>query len=462
MRRIRRGAGIILCVMMMTTGCGQPAAQLEGALPPQEEAVEVATETPTPTPTVEVVVETVDPTEEPTETPTPTPTPEEVIETASLPTLDSNMRGVWVATLRNIDYPNTATTNSESLKAEADNIIANCAAMGINNIFLQVRPTSDAFYKSNIYPWSKYCTGAQGVAPDNDFDPLTYWIKQCHNNGIKLHAWINPYRVTRDNDAFDTEYVNLPASNPAKQHPEWLVRHKDNYYFNPAIPEVRQLVTDGVMEIVNNYDIDGIHFDDYFYPNESGEAFNDDASFIAYNNGFSNKADWRRNNVNLLVQSLNPAIKAAKPNVAFGISPCGIWANKKNNPAGSDTNGMEAYNQLFADTRMWAQSEWIDYIAPQLYWTIGYSKADYAILANWLSNQVAGSSTRLYIGLADYRTFETDASSDWYQDKGVNMIAREMEINATSSEIDGEIHYNYSSLSGNQALRNYVTGVYKN
>ena len=298
------------------------------------------------------------------------------------------------------------------------------------------------------------------MAPSDDFDPLAYWIKQCHARGIKLHAWVNPYRVTKDNDAVDSEYLSFPASNPARQHPEWLVKHKGNYYYDPAIPEVRQLVIDGVMEIVNNYDVDGIHFDDYFYPNESGEAFADDVSFVVYNNGYTNKADWRRNNVNMLVSALKPAIQSAKSNVVFGISPSGIWANAKNNANGSATNGMESYSQLFADTRLWAKEGWVDYIAPQIYWNIGYDKADYIVLTDWWSAQLKGCSTKLYIGLGDYRTLATDATSPWYGENGIAQMSRMMDINAASDVIKGEIHYNYSSLSGNQALKNYVKNYY--
>lgn len=365
---------------------------------------------------------------------------------------DARMNGVWVATVKNIDYPTLATADSTSLMAQADTIINNCANMGINNIFLQVRPTGDAFYKSSIYPWSRYLTGVQGCAPSNDFDPLAYWIKQCHAKGIKLHAWVNPYRITRENDGADTEFAAFPATNPAKQHPEWVVKHENNYYFNPGIPEVRQMVINGVMEIVNNYEVDGIHFDDYFYPQESNQAFNDDATFAQYGAGYSSKAQWRRDNVNQLVSVLKPTIQSVKPNVVFGISPSGIWCNSTTTSEGSLTNGMESYTQLFADTRKWAKEGWVDYICPQIYWSIGFAKADYQVLVDWWSRQVEGSSTTLYIGMCDYRTTTTDPSNEWYGAAGVDMIKKELDLNLNYPNVKGEIHYNYTNMSQNAPL----------
>lgn len=250
---------------------------------------------------------------------------------------EDEMRGIWVSTVLNLDYPSKATTSEAALKSEADSIIAECSAMGINNIFLQVRPCSDAFYKSSVYPWSKYLTGTQGTAPEGDFDPLSYWISSAHSKGIKLHAWINPYRVTKSNDASDSEYNSLAASNPAKLHPEYIVKYSDNqYYFDPGLPEVRELLIEGALEIVKNYDVDGIHMDDYFYP---GTGFNDADTYAKYGSGFSTAEDFRRNNVDLLVKELGEKIHAQDPSCIFGISPSGIWANKTTRPEGSDTGG---------------------------------------------------------------------------------------------------------------------------
>lgn len=363
--------------------------------------------------------------------------------------LDGKMNGVWVATVGNMDFPREGTTDASILRSEIDYIVNTCSEIGFNSIFLQVRPCSDAFYKSDIYPWSRYLTGMQGVAPEEDFDPLEYWISKAHENNIQLHAWVNPYRVTKENDGMDSEYNALSEDNPARQHPEYLIKYRDNYYFDPALFEVREMVMAGITEIVERYDVDGIHFDDYFYP---GLDFDDTDSFALYGQEYSNKLDWRRDNVNKLVEAVGPAIKAIDPEVVFGISPSGIWANISSEPQGSQTRGMESYNQLAADTLKWAQENWIDYIAPQLYWEIGYSKADYAILADWWSEKLEGADTKLYIGIPDYRVISAGTSSVWYMESGIEQIKRQLELNDSVERIDGEIHFRFSSFTENSDL----------
>lgn len=358
---------------------------------------------------------------------------------------NERMKGVWVSTVSNLDYPTKATTDSEALKSEADEIIANCKDLGFNTIFLQVRPASDAIYKSDIFPWSQYLTGSQGTAPDKDFDPLEYWVSKCHENGVELHAWINPYRATRQPSGASLN--NLANSNPAKQHPEYMVKYSDgNYYYDPAIPEVRTLLVDGVMEIVNNYDVDGIHMDDYFYP---GQSFDDAASYEKYGNG-QDKGDWRRENVNILIEQIHNSIENCGKDVEFGISPSGVWANKDNNPLGSDTRGSESYYNLYADTRKWALEEWIDYICPQVYWEIGHASADYETLAYWWADTLSNCNTKLYIGLADYKCVGASSSSVWYNGKA---IQQQFTLNKSSiPKISGEVHFRYQLIVDNLAL----------
>lgn len=365
------------------------------------------------------------------------------------------MRGIWVSTVLNLDYPTAGTTSETALKAQADEIIAGCESMGINNIFLQVRPCSDAFYKSSIYPWSMYLTGAQGTAPENGFDPLAYWVSAAHSKGLKLHAWINPYRVTKNNDANDTEFNSLAANNPAVLHPEYIIKYTDNqYYFDPGLPEVRSMLVEGALEIVNNYDVDGIHLDDYFYP---GTGFDDSVTFAKYGSGFTSIEAWRRNNVDLLIKELNTQLHAADPDIEFGVSPIGIWANKSTMADGSATTGNESYTSLYADTRKWAQSEWLDYIAPQIYWNIGYTVADYQVLANWWAEQLANCSTKLYIGMATYRSSGAAETSVWY---GTDEISRQLALNRQISKISGEIHFRYGLVKGNTVMANFLTSYY--
>lgn len=365
-------------------------------------------------------------------------------------------RGVWVATVLNLDYPSKSGVSVEQLKKEADSIINNAAAMGYNAIVLQVRPTADAFYKSDIFPWSSYLSTSQGTAPANGFDPLSYWVEQAHKSGLQLHAWINPFRVTYGSEKNKQHDVSkLAANHPARKNPGWTVAYSNGMlYFNPGLPEVRKLVIDGCVEIVKNYDVDGIHFDDYFYP---GADFNDDATYTKYGAGFTSKADWRRDNVNKLIEETYNAVKAARSDAQFGISPVGIWANKTSMEQGSDTNGYQGYVTAYADSRKWVKSNWLDYIAPQIYWNIGMTNADYAKLVPWWADVVKGTNVKLYIGTAIYRSDEAKTSeSAWY---GGQEIARQAELNAKYPEVSGVIHYRYSTLKNN-AIKDVVLAVF--
>lgn len=373
---------------------------------------------------------------------------EEIVE-------NSEMHGVWVSLIYNMDYPKATATDASVLKSYADEIISDCADIGINNIFLQVRAVSDSIYPSQIYPYSKYISGKQGTAPSDNFDSLAYWIEQCHKKGIKLHAWINPYRITTGKDK---EFSELSPTNPAVIHPDYVAKSPDgNYYFDPGIPEVRDMVIAGAVEIAANYDVDGIHMDDYFYPSK---GLDDTVSYEKYGGG-TDKGLWRLNNVNTLVKDMGTAVKAVKPEIEFGISPSGIWANKENNPLGSDTKGMESYYGLYADTRQWALDEIIDYIAPQIYWNIGYEIADYNVLVNWWADTLKNSDTKLYIGIADYKAAESEDSSVWHTD-GAGEIARQIALNDTIDKIDGEIHFRFGSIKAKPELYELLKNSYSN
>jgi len=368
----------------------------------------------------------------------------------------SDFRGLWVSTVVNIDYPSKPTTDSEKLKAEAIRILDFAKDTGFNAVFLQVRPTADAFYKSDIFPWSRYLTGKQGVAPANGFDPLEFWVEEAHKRGLELHAWVNPYRVTKKEAGKPAhDFASLASNNPAVMHPEWVVKHSDgNLYFDPGIPEVRQLIIAGVLEIVKNYDVDGIHFDDYFYPSTS---FNDQATYNKYRAPGQNIDDWRRENVNTLVRDCYSAIKSVKSSVRFGISPFGIWANRSRNPKGSDTNGLQSYYSHYADSLKWVKDGIIDYIAPQLYWNIGYSAADYKKLLSWWNDAVKGTGVDLYIGQAAYKAGDSDPKSPWY---GTGEIVRQLELNETMENVKGCIMFTYNSLANYPQLAAAVKEVF--
>ena len=353
-------------------------------------------------------------------------------------------RGVWVVTALNLDYPSKPTTNSSILKTQAINILDTAKSLGFNAIILQVRPSGDAFYKSKIFPWSKYLTGKQDRAPSDNFDPLSFYIQEAHKRGLELHAWINPYRITAS--SFDSN-TNLSPTNPAVLHPDWVVKYSDNkLYLNPGIPQVRKLIIDGVEEIIRNYNIDGIHLDDYFYP---GTDFPDSKTFKAYGKGYSTIANWRRANNDKLIEGIHNLIHKIKPKIKFGVSPTGIWANRSQNIYGSNTKGKQSYYDLYSDTRGWVKKKYLDYIAPQIYWDIGNSSSDYKTLVNWWGNVVKNTGVKLYIGQAAYKTGNVNSLSPWY---GVSEINRQRQLNKTISSINGTIMFRYASIVKNPNL----------
>lgn len=355
-----------------------------------------------------------------------------------------DMRAVWVSTVYNLDYPSKATADPAALKREADKILSNAAELGMNAVILQVRPSCDAIYPSELYPWSAWLTGSQATAPKDEFDPLEYWVEQAHALGLELHAWLNPYRVTKRGAQ---EFAALSAGSPAKQHPEWVIEYENNYYLDPGIPEVRELVVQGAEEIVRNYDVDGVHLDDYFYP---GKNFKDDATFAKYGGSFSDRADWRRDNVNQLIKTLDTRLHAIKAGLSFGVSPSGVWRDAKSDPLGSaTTGGYESYSASYADSRKWVKEGWIDYICPQIYWYIGHKTMDYKTVAQWWANTVKGTGVKLYIGMADYMAGSADPSSAWY---GVSAIAAQLALNKTIAEVAGEVHFRYQFLADNKDL----------
>lgn len=370
---------------------------------------------------------------------------------AGTPSASEEMRGVWVSSVYNLDYPSSPTTDPDKLKAEADEILDNCVKWGLNAVFLQVRPSGDALYKSDLFPWSKYLTGSVGTAPQDGFDPLEYWVEAAHKRGLELHAWINPYRITRGKD---TEWNQLPSTHPAKMNPDWVVKYSDgNYYFNPGIPEVRDLVTRGAVEIVQNYDVDGLHMDDYFYP---GTDFNDAATYQKYGSSFSNIADFRRDSVNQLVAQLDTAVHNIDPDIQFGISPSGIWANKSTDPRGSNTNGSEHYVSSYADSLYWIENGLVDYIIPQIYWEIGHKLADFATLADWWNDAVAGSDVHLYIGMGAYRCADNPTGVWTTTDPLFDSLA----YLENKDNVGGCVFFRYGSIPAVSGMADRLTSWY--
>jgi uncharacterized lipoprotein YddW (UPF0748 family) len=338
-------------------------------------------------------------------------------------------RGVWIHVIGQNQYQNMSPAEMKEYFVQ---MLDELEKDGINAIIFQVRPTADAFYYSNLEPWSKYLTGEQGKSPSENFDPMDFVIRECHKRNMEFHAWLNPYRVTAPGN------TTLSRSHIYHQHPEWFVKYGNQIYFDPGIPECKQFICEVVKDIVKRYDVDAIHMDDYFYPYPiAGEKFPDDNSFNQYaaQQGFTTEQrnDWRRNNVNTLIERIKYTIVLTKPWVRFGISPFGIYRNKKNTPdgSGSETNGLQNYDDLYADVKLWIEKGWIDYNIPQIYWEIGHKTVDYETLIKWWS--VNNHGAHLYIGQDVVRTMNAQD----LRDTSRNQLTRKMELERTTPAIYG-------------------------
>lgn len=350
------------------------------------------------------------------------------------------LRGIWIATVANIDWPSRAGLPIAQQKAELVEILDNHQRAGINAVFLQVRPSADSFYAKSDEPWSRFLTGAQGRSPDPHYDPLEFAIEETHKRGMEIHPWFNPYRAT-----FDLVQANVSADHITRRKPEWFFTYGGKKWFNPGIPEVREYIVNVIMRVVNEYDIDGVHFDDYFYPYPDGKKPIPDAStFRQYGQAFSSVADWRRDNVNQLVSSLSDSIRATKRHVRFGISPFGIWDNASHHPLGSDSHGFSGYRELYADALRWTEAGWVDYIIPQLYFPFYFRAAPYEKLVDWWSQHTHGR--HLYIGHASYRAAN---NTEGWRDR--SQIPDQVRYLRNSPNSQGSVFYSSKSIAGNLA-----------
>lgn len=314
-------------------------------------------------------------------------------------------RALWVATVANIDWPSKAGLSVEHQKQEAIAILDTMVAMNFNTVIFQVRCAGDALYKTQLAPWSKYLTGTEGKNPG--YDPLAFWIEESHRRNIELHAWMNPYRVSMD-----------LASDHGQAHvenfrPDWIVEYGGKKYLNPGIKEVSDYVVKIVAEVVAKYDIDGVHFDDYFYPYPVvNKEFSDDRQFAVRDNKTVTLAEWRRDNINNFIRNVNGSIKQIKPYVKFGVSPFGVWRNASTNEEGSNTRGgVQLYDDLYADAPYWARMGWLDYIAVQVYWARSNPYAGFNVLSDWWKRQCADRN--YYLGLGLYKLNSGNSNKDW-------------------------------------------------
>lgn len=350
-------------------------------------------------------------------------------------------RGVWIATVDNINWPSKPGLSIEEQKKEYIKILEEIKSLNMNAIIMQVRPTADRFYrKPDIEPWSKYITGVSGKNPG--YDPLAFFIEEAHKRNLEFHAWFNPYRITLKKGE------EIPKGHIALKHKDWIIEYDGKYYYDPGNPEARRFNEDIIVEVVKNYNIDGVHMDDYFYPYpviKKGKKlhFNDDKSYARYGKDMK-REDWRRNNTNLFVKELSEKIKNKKPYVKFGISPFGVWRNNDKDKTGSATRaGAENYDTLYADTRTWIKNNWIDYIVPQIYWDFNLKVARYDVLVEWWKNEVKNSNVNLYIGQAAYKLGSTKA---WRkEDELINQI----HYNRRTGIVKGNVFFGFDKIQKN-------------
>ncbi len=342
-------------------------------------------------------------------------------------------RAAWVASVANINWPSRRDLSTQEQQQEAIELLDFLEEHHFNAVILQVRPQADALYDSDIEPWSYYLTGEQGKAPNPYYDPLEFWIEAAHDRGLELHAWLNPFRAhhTTGGEPGPKSIVNT--------HPELVKKLKNGmYWMDPGMKETRELSRAVVKDLIDRYDLDGIHFDDYFYPYDSyngGADFPDDKSWAAYKNsgGKLSRGDWRRENVNIFIQSVYKTIKHDKPNVKLGISPFGIWRpGYPQSIAGSDP-----YEELYADSRLWLEKGWVDYMAPQLYWKVNQYAQSFPVLLGWWGRQNL-KGRHLWPGMSvDRGGGETNI------DEVINQI---MITRGMQSESPGAIHWSIAPL----------------
>ncbi len=368
---------------------------------------------------------------------------------------DREFRGVWIATVENIDWPSEKSLSTEQQKKEIVRLLDLYKSLNFNAIIFQIRPSADAFYNSRHEPWSAYLTGVNDRRPAPYYDPLAFIIAETHKRGMEFHAWLNPYRAIVNYKEFHSNPFRLTY-----EKSEWFINYGKNKYFNPGLPEVRKYTNKIVEDIVQNYDVDAIHFDDYFYPYKIKDIpFPDENTFKEFGGDFypNNLDDWRRNNVNVIIEELHATIKKIKPWVQFGISPFGVWRNKSVDAKGSDTDaGQTNYDDLYADILLWINKGWLDYIVPQAYWHIGHKKADYATIVKWWAEN--SKNVNLYIGQGAYRLDRKKEQRAWKK-KRPTEIEKQLDLNRSIPQIKGSVYFSGKTfvnnpLGINEILRN--------
>ena len=354
-------------------------------------------------------------------------------------------RGAWLHVIGQSQWQNKTTEQQKAYMIEQ---IEKLHDAGCNALIFQVRPTADALYKSDLEPWSSWLTGKRGKAPNPMWDPMEFAIEEAHKRGMEFHAWLNPYRVTSNAKEV------LPSNHMSRMEPQRFFTYNGQVLFDPAYQENRDFICKVIDDITDRYDVDAIHIDDYFYPYPAqGKAIPDNASYLKFGLG-RNLTDWRRHNVDLLIEQINKTIKDRKPWVRFGVSPFGIWRNKRTDPRGSESTGLQNYDDLYADVLLWAKNGWIDYLAPQLYWSLDTKAAPSRKLVKWW-NDNAGD-VDIYVGQDVKRTM--DSADPENNDK--NELDTKVKLSRKLPNIGGNIWWcgywvtgNYKGVADSLAMK---------
>ncbi|MGW7438622.1 glycoside hydrolase family 10 protein [Streptomyces sp. NPDC054849] len=361
-------------------------------------------------------------------------------------------RGMWIASVANVDWPSESGLSAAQQRAELLAFLDTAVERRLNAVVLQVRPAADAFWPSELEPWSQWLTGTQGSDPG--WDPLGTAVTEAHARGLELHAWFNPYRVANHTDV-DRLVPEHPARNAG-----WTVEYGGRLYYNPGVPEVRLFVQDAMLDAVARYPVDAVHWDDYFYPYPvDGEYFDDDDAYERYGGSFGSRAAWRRDNIDTLVREMSARLRTVRPAARFGISPFGIWRNADRDPLGSPTQGLGTYDDLYADSRKWVKEGWIDYVVPQAYWHIGHPTADYTDLVPWWARTVAGTDVDLYVGEALYRC-DADSPTAAWRDPGE--LSKHLRFARGYPEVRGHVYFSAKHVAAdpNGAMARVVADHY--
>jgi len=348
-------------------------------------------------------------------------------------------RGVWVATVANIDWPKNGKDLVAKQQKDYLKILDFYAALNFNAIIVQLRTAGDAFYPSAWAPWSRFLTGTEGIALDTHHTLLPWMIEEAHDRGFEFHAWLNPYRAT-----FDENLDILSESHDYFVHPDWMIKYGTKYYYNPGEPEVQHHLVKIIDELVSNYAVDAIHFDDYFYPYKiSGEVFRDSSAYQLHHKPTQTLAEWRRSNIDSLIKRTHETIKNRKPWVQFGVSPFGVWKNNSTDRKGSDTRaGQTTYEDLYADPLLWMKQGWIDYLVPQVYWSLHYAPASHYKILNWWATQP--NTSKLYIGNGAYK-IRDNADKAWNKRRE---LLNQLQLARNTNQVNGNVFFSARSLMG--------------